>query len=326
MLKEPRAFEFFQLLHLIERTEGDAAAIGRVGPARDEPVRLRPAMSLAFPTADLHDAEWRDDLGNGRLLVTTTFLGLYGSDSPLATHFTESLLREREDDRLVREFLDLFHHRVFSLLYRVWKKYRYHVTFRTDGSDAISQVVRGLLGIATARLDEALKVYPVRLFRYVGLLSQRPRSAAGLIGQLRDFFPGIDFGIGACVGRWLRIEDDDRNRFGGGKCTLGEDFLLGERIFDRSGKFRVKIGPVDFENYTRFLPQGNAAAELADLVRFYCDDPLEFDIEVTLRGDEVPDTPLGERGMLGRMSWTSWLKSKPSGDKSVIFNVPRETG
>jgi type VI secretion system protein ImpH len=320
VLSRPREFDFFQLLHLIEQLERDAAPIGSQGPAADEPVRLRPTLNLSFPCGDLAEARWLEEVGNGHLQVTTTFLGLYGSDSPLPAHFTEALLAESKEDERVRDFVDLFHHRILSLLYRVWKKYRYYVTFKTDGSDAISQVVRGFLGIGTPHLDESLDISPLRLFRYVGLLSQRPRSAAGLIGQLADCFEGIGFDIGQCVGRWVWIQPNDRNALGVEKCTLGQDFLLGERIFDRSGKFRVKVGPVGFDDYASFLPNGSAAADLSQIVRFYCDDPLEHDIEVTLRGEEVPETPLGEPGLLGRLSWTTWLKSQPSADKSVIFS------
>ncbi len=325
ILGAPRDFEFFQLLHLIERIDRTSAPLGGVGPARAEGVRLRPAVSLGFPVSDVEVADWREYPERGRLLITSTFLGLYGSDSPLAAHFTEALLPEREDDERVRDFLDIFHHRLLSLLFRVWVKYRYYAVFRGDGSDNISLVVRGLLGLGTAALDEFLRIHPVRLFRYAGLFSQRPRSAAGLIGLLRDHFEGVDFDVEQCVGRWLRIEPGDRNAFGVKKCTLGRDLLLGERIFDRSGKFRVKVGPVGLERYFEFLPPGKAAGELRSLVEFYCGDPLEFDIQVTLRGEQVPDTPVGERGLLGRLSWTSWLKSGPCEDKAVVFTPPRES-
>ena len=135
------------------------------------------------------------------------------------------------------------------------------------------------------------------MFRYAGLLAQRPRSAAGLAGLLRDFFQGIPCDVEQCVSRWLPIEESDRNRFGVANCTLGEDFLVGARMIDRSGKFRVKLGPVGFDEYTGFLPPGDHASDLREIVRFYCGDPLEFDVEVTLRGEEVPQTPVAERGI-----------------------------
>jgi type VI secretion system protein ImpH len=323
-----RDFDFFQLLNLLERSLAGAAPIGRQGPVKREAVRLRPELSLGFPCADFSTADWREEPdATQRLRLTVTFLGLYGADSPLATHFTERLLISKDnaddyekDDR-VREFLDLFHHRLLSLLYRVWIKYRHYATFQPDGRDPISLVIRGFMGIGTDHLDDKLGVPAVRLFRYAGILLQRPRSATGLAGQLRDYFPGVPFDIESCVGRWLRIDPADQNRLGRGGCTLGQDFLVGQRMFDRSGKFRVKVGPLGFEAFSRFLPGGSAAAEIAQVVRFYCTDPLDFDLHVTLRGEEVPDLPLAGTGVLGRLSQTTWLKSQPSPDKSVIFRA-----
>lgn len=326
-LRSPRDFELFQLLHVLERTLSRSAPIGKQGPARLEPIRIRPMLDLTFPPADIDTIEWRDGGGSipDRLLITTTFLGLYGANSPLPTHFTEALMAEDDDDVRVRDFLDLFHHRVHSLLYRVWVKYRYYVTFRYDGSDAISHALRGMLGLGTAALDDAVGVDPVRLFRYVGLLSQQPRSAAGLEGMLRDFFAGIDISVQPCVGRWLRIERNDQNRMGLGKCTLGSDMLLGERVFDRSGKFRIRAGPVGLDEFQRLLPDGEHSRALAELTRFYCIDPIDFDVEVTLRGDEVPETPLTPSGCIGRLGWTTWMKSRPCADKPVVFRAHQRT-
>lgn len=322
LLEAPHEFQFFQLVNLVERLQQDMAPLGASGPVAREPLRLRPALSLGFPAGDVAEGEWREFPASGRILLTTTFLGLYGSDSPLPVHFTESLLPQQDEDERVREFLDLFHHRLLSLVYRAWLKYRYYATFRPDGRDAISQVVRGLLGLGTDGLDENVGVSPVALFRYAGLLSQRPRSAAGLAGQLRDYFDGVPIRIEQCVARWLWIQPGDRNVLGQRKCALGRDFLVGERVRDRGGKFRVKVGPVGLDKYVDFLPPGKGAAELAALVRFYCGDPLEFDIGVTLRGEEVPDSPLGEHGLIGRLAWTSWVKSQPSADREVVFAVP----
>lgn len=323
--REQRDFELFQLLNLIEQIDRRSAPLGRHGPARDEGVRLRPVLDLVFPPGDIDAVEWTEESSRGRLRITTTFGGLYGSDSPLPTHVTERLLHDIESTR-IREFLDLFHHRLLSLLYRVWLKYRYHVTFRGDGLDPISHVLRGLIGLDTAALDDKLKLHPVRLFRYAGLLTQRPHSATSLAGQLRDFFPGVDFSIEQCTGRWLWIEPGDRNRLGEANCGLGENLLVGERVYDRAGKFRIRVGPVDFKQYCEFLPPGKAAAELREVVQFFCTDPLEFDLEVTLRKEEVPETPLGERGMYGRLAWTSWVRSGPCPDQSIVFQSPRSEG
>src|SRR5947208_260754 len=94
VLDAPYNFEFFQLLHLIERLLPQNPALGEHGPPARESVRLRPTLDLVFPASDLDRADWRETAaGDGQLRLSTTFLGLYGSDSPLATHFTERLLQ-----------------------------------------------------------------------------------------------------------------------------------------------------------------------------------------------------------------------------------------
>ncbi len=334
VLAQPHEFEFLQLLHLIMRLAPERVAIGRQGPPRQEAVALRPSLSLAFPVADIESAGWREDAATprGQLHLTTTFLGLYGSDSPLPTHFTEALLPEQPDDELVRGFLDLFHHRLLSLLFRVWEKYRYYVTLRPTADDPISFALRGLSGVATTDTLERLGVPPLRLFRYAGLLNQRPRSAVGLEGLLSDYFGGAPCAVISCVGRWLPLSPGQQNRLGRANCGLGAEpapghppgvLLLGERKHDRSGKFRIRIGPVGLREFEQFIPGQPGAEELRRIVSYFLSDPLLFEVEVILRGEEVPEQQFAERGVIGRLGWSSWSKSRPCPDKSVLFEYAR---
>jgi type VI secretion system protein ImpH len=42
-------------------------------------------------------------------------------------------------------------------------------------------------------------------------------------------------------------------------------------------------------------------------VRYYAGDSLEWEVNLVLKRDEVPDTVLGKSGRLG---WTTWLKPR----------------
>ena len=42
---------------------------------------------------------------------------------------------------------------------------------------------------------------------------------------------------------------------------------------------------------------------LAAIVRNYCGDALDFDLNVILKGDEVPKAILGQQTRLGQTSW-----------------------
>jgi predicted component of type VI protein secretion system len=84
------------------------------------------------------------------------------------------------------------------------------------------------------------------------------------------------------------------------------------------GKFRVLIGPVDYDTYREFLPGTDKLVALKSLARLACPDWLDFDVEVILRGDMTPrlGVALSSDSHLG---WTTGLFSLPSPDVSVVF-------
>ncbi len=112
---------FFDAVRFLEQLDPEAPRVGARGPVPEERVQLRPSVSLAYPSGDLESLE----LGRRLAILTTTFLGLYGSSSPLPSSYAERLAQTAGDPRgmRVRAFLDLFHHRLLSLAYRSMGKY-----------------------------------------------------------------------------------------------------------------------------------------------------------------------------------------------------------
>ena len=79
------------------------------------------------------------------------------------------------------------------------------------------------------------------------------------------------------------------------------------------------LGPVGWIRFQRFLPDGEDFATCAALTRFYVTDPLQFDIEVRLWGEEVPPLTLGGARPY-RLGWTTWLPAEEMDDQSVVFH------
>jgi type VI secretion system protein ImpH len=101
---------------------------------------------------------------------------------------------------------------------------------------------------------------------------------------------------------------------------LGENVTIGGKICDYSGKFRVVLGPLNLEAFRSFLPGGTNAEALHSLVQFYAPDFLDFDVELVLRKEDVPELKLGEKqAPLGQICWLG----RPSSDVSVVLYYRR---
>jgi type VI secretion system protein ImpH len=313
-------FSFFQAMRVLRRLFPEAAPVGHQGPVAREAVRLRSALTFAFATSDIEQVrELPSSDGQPRFEITAAFLGLYGTDSPLPTYFTEQLLFDQDEDSLQREFLDLFQHRLLSLFSRAWEKYRYDAQFTGDGSDVLSRRFLALLGLDSTSFPKDHRIPSLRFLGLAGLLTQVPRSADSLRGVLEEYFQGIPVHVEQCVSRWLPIPPDQRNGLGVGNCRLGRDLSLGERVQDRSCTFRVGLGPVGLQDFMSLLPCGDRMPEARELVDLVNGDGLDYEIELRLRQEEVP--PLQLSGPAARLGWSSWLGNRPDAESRVRFLV-----
>lgn len=339
-------FDFFQLVWLIEQLRNDDKPVGGRGPVSEEPIRFRPAVSMGFAPTDVrHVTEYVDPSSDrSTYILDVAFMGLYGVSTPMPLHYAIDVLRSvdpydpaAEDsdgarsqsttkkDELVesaptRDFLDVFHHRIISLFYRAWLKYRFDKAFPVTGRNDVTDYMFWFIGCPSHYDRETLGVDPIRLLRYGGILTQHPRSGITLEGMLDDYWDGLDVEVEQFVGRWVPLASVDMNVSGQLNCTLGDDLIIGDQMYDLSSTFNVVIGPMDWTTYVAFLPDGQQFAETVSLIRLYSADPLAFTIQATLLDDQVPETKLTSGDDAGRLGYTTWLRTDEVGSASVTFD------
>lgn len=318
LLEKGHAFSFFQVMRLLPFFDGPNARIKAAQSGKTGNVRIRPKLSLAFPPSDVDSIE---EFGEGepRFLVTATFLGLYGPSSPLPTFYTEDLIDEAsEDESVSKDFIDVINHRLFSLLFRCWVKYRQLVQVVEERNPQHLQRLFSLLGLGEKTLR---RVVPdaYRLIRYIGLLTQFPRSAVGLKVLLQDALGDVCVQVISCVQRKAKIPRDQRLFLGSSGHCLGQDSYLGEEIEDRMGKFRLRIGPLNSRQFQGLLPGRGECEKLAFLTRFYVTDPLEYDAELVLAEGKTQCACLGapEWSRLGLDTWS--FSTEALGEVSARF-------
>ncbi len=336
LLQAPRQFSFYQVVRLLERSVPGAAGIGDLGPAAREAVRLRPNPSMGFAASDVREIEAAprpsgDAAGEGAedgagpgYRVTVNFLSLYGAGSPLPAFYTEEIVSRDEEADSRRDFFDLFHHRYLSFLYRAWEKYRYHLSYRPGASDRLSRWLRGLIGLAQdpraeASTEQAVE-HPERLVSSIGLLLLHSRSAATFAKVLAHYLGGLPVTIEQFIRRDVRIVDSQRALLGRANSTLGQDCTLGRTVPDIGGKFRIRIGPLGFDDFRDMLPDGDGYRRLRRVVPYLLRDQLDHDLELTLRGPEIPVLDLS-KDCPARLGWSSWLGTPPGHDSAVRLDL-----
>lgn len=292
---EGSRFGFFQAVHLLHRLIPDAVPVGELGPPSAEPVRFQHDPQLIFHASDVAGIEVRRVNGTTRAVMTTTFLGLTGSSSPMATVFAEDVLRaEAQDEKSLRAFYDLFHHRLVSLFYRTWKKYRFTVGFKSDGSDVFSRKMLSFVGVDIGGAVHERGLGPLELLGMAPLLATRTRSGRMLNIILERALPeGVGLRMEPFVARKVTVATDDRVLIGRQKHQIGFSFSIGKTVIDRSGRFRITVGPVDQEMFDSLLPGGSRHDNFRDIVQQFLPPHVEAELEVLLGSGNTTAFQLG---------------------------------
>jgi type VI secretion system protein ImpH len=311
---EPFVFDFFQAVRLLERFLPERTPVGQFAHPGNEVARFRAHPSLAFPASQIQTISWP---ANEPPQMTVNFMGLTGPEGVLPNPYTSLIIeRLRASDYSLRDFLDLFHHRIVALFYRAWRKYRVDVAYEHGERDLFSRHLLSLLGLGTEGLSKRQAISDDSLIYYAGLLAQRPRSAQALQQILSDYFD-VPVQIEQFAGGWYRLDLETQCSLSEANSEsekLGGGAVVGDELHNQQSRVRIVLGPLPLERYADFLPDGQSWEPLRAWLRFYSNDEWDFDVKLILEREQVPVCTLGAEGISRpQLGWVSWMKSAPFG-------------
>ena len=308
--QEPYLFEFFQAIRLMARTQPERQVVGGFNTPVSEVVRFGANPDVSFPASEIQSLELRPGKPP---LMRVNFMGLHGPQGVLPRAYCELVNeRIRVRDTTLRDFLDLFNHRIISLFYQAWEKFHFEIPYERGELDRFSHYVLALLGLNTPGLQDRQEVADDSLLFYGGLLSMHSRSAAGLRQVLSDYF-NVPVEIEQFVGAWYPVDVESQcslGENGGYSEQLGIGAVVGDETWDQQSRVRIQLGPLTLEQYEDFLPGREGHRQLRSLTRFCTGGEHDVEVQLILRRQDVPACELKPQDGDGpQLGWTSWIKS-----------------
>lgn len=105
--------------------------------------------------------------------------------------------------------------------------------------------------------------------------------------------------------RQVEIVDQQKCRLGVQSNALGEDSVIGQQVSDRAGKYTIRIGPLNRQQFMRLLDNDEDVAFIREVVRMFLVHPLQYEIQLELEPGAAMAACLGKReqSLLGRNTW-----------------------
>ena len=331
----PWRFGLFTLLRRLSALWEPAPPVGRASRPQQEPIRLGQAASLAFAPREIAEAvlpedgaalrqlgETRARSGNdpSRPMLRVFGLGTLGPHGALPLHYTE-LVRERAEnhqDTTLGDFLDLFHHRYLTHMYRAWAQSQAAAGLDRRADERFSRYVAHLSGHDAGEIRQGPLPDHARLSA-APHLSGDARHPDGLAATLAHYF-GVPVQLQEFVMHWIEIEPHDHTRLGVAQASgiLGAGAISGEVVPDRQSKFRLVLGPLSLAQYLRFTPQGEDLPSLVEWVRAFVGHEFAWELELRVRRDNAPPARLVDEQKLG---WSTWLGSAGAQGPAAGYTV-----
>ena len=263
LLGSAHAFDFGQAVRLLRTLHPDRKGVGEFSLPSEEVVRFSSNPSLAFPAGAVQEATGKTE---DRVRLVVNFLGLIGNTGVLPLYYSRLVAdQEREGREGLRDFLDIFQHRLISFFYRSWENTHFFIPFERRERDPMSARLLEMIGLESTALRDRIGVPDEDLLFYAGLLGIKQRSAASLQRIIEDYFD-VKANVDQFVGGWYQLTpesvsvlDDEADELSPG---LGRDIVVGDEIWDPQARVRIRIGPLSRDRFEQFLPGGDAHSAL----------------------------------------------------------------
>lgn len=335
--------DFFRRVRRIDALNPTHPRTGHAVVPRDEKIRFRQIPHLHFAPSSIGKIEYRHDENGTRTVeeIMVYFMGLLGVNGPLPTIISEVILARAKGvphpdmeephggesafraDAGPAAFVDLFNHRFISLFYRAAVSSNKAVDFDRPEESRFHTFIGSFIGLGSATTQNRMGIPDTAALYFSGHYACPTKHAEGLCQMIADY-TGAKVEIQENLGHWVPVPLENHTTLGINRNAgcLGSSAMLGSRYWDRTMKFRLKIGPLTLPEYQGFSPDGHLVEAIRSIMLLYCGREFHGEVNPVLQQAEVPECRLGRNSRLG---FTAWLLSQavPSDATDYIISIIR---
>lgn len=296
---------FYRFCQLLEKRQPGKPLMGSTSQPGDDPVRFCPHPGMDFPASELKAVEYDEDDESKPPLVRTTFMGLYGVDSPLPTAYLDDITQRREGHEALQGFLDIFSHRILTQFYRIWRKYSYPATFEPGGTDDISQSLLGLVGLGIPGTANHIATPVSRFLALLSVLRQPGKTQQGMQALVSLLAPDTTVTVSPYCLRPVEVSQP-LGFYGDEDFVLDGNMPLGDEAMDPSSQLLIALSTDNEQEALGWKPDGLLYQDFLVMLRVYLGWRFKARIRLTVKTrlltvPSLGDAPfwLGMNGVLG---------------------------
>lgn len=283
---------FYRFCWLLEQSQLDSPVPGSDWRVRQEPVRFRPHPGMGFPASEIRGlTDPEPEHAHLPPSVDITFMGLYGVESPLPTHYIDDIAQRREGVEATRDFLDIFNHRLIAQYYRIWRKYSYPATFQAGGTDNTSQYLLGLAGLGIPGCAATAGTPLSRFLALLPVMLLPGRTAEGMHALVQLLAPDTS----ADVYHHDRCRIPLKNQVAMNSqrsVSLKHRPVMGTHGTDVNGQVLLKLTTDNPDEVRGWLPGGELHGDLMALLHVYLGSNLDVRLQLCVARYLLPDAQL----------------------------------
>jgi len=304
--EEPWRAGFISLMRMIAARTNPLPPPGKAERPALEAFRIGQQAHMTFSPREVAKLS----VDGQKIRLNLFSLGMWGPQGAMPLHMTEQAYTRSElHDHTLSDFLNIFHHRALSHLYRAWFVSQDTASLDRQDDERFSRYIANLVGLDPEDYRTSPLPGHARLASAAHLVRQA-RNPEGLSGALHYYF-GIPVAIEEFAVQWIMLEGNEQSQLGNSDSALalGEAAILGNAVSDRQHKFRLVLGPLTLKQYMRFSAWGQDLPVLREWVRNFVGFEYAWDVELILAAEEIPTATLDGSHQLG---YAVWLDREPS--------------